>query len=674
MSQSEWPAVAPGTVVEFFEAKELLLGVCLAAKDQRLSVLTENNREMNLVMRRVVTASSAKLNPTYSRDDLVRELKKIRRERESLAAQVEVAELWSVLEGETEGYSAHDLADLVFPGAVTDDHVAAVQRVLFADRLYFQFKDGLFWARTAEQVERRREEMEREAHRQRLLEEGAQWVRRVMQAKPGVRHELFDQELVEKIKDFCLFGEDSESAVFVKELLGHAGIPAQQAAAFRFLVRLGVWSENENLYLHQQGLATDFPQEIVTAAEAGKSRLQLIAAGEERADFRSYETFTIDSASTRDFDDALSLRLLGQDRWEVGVHIADAAHFVDMDDPVDQEAASRVTSIYLPDRRIPMLPPALSEEACSLCLGKDRATLSFLMEVDGSGRIHGWSIRPGVVRVSRRLTYEHVDALVETEPIFKTLFYLSERLREQRRERGAVLLPLPEIHISVNDHGMIQLVRYDKETPSQIIVSEWMIAANGIAAAFLAERDMPAIYRCQAECRPETDQVQSDYPIFHIYRQRRLFARAELETRPGPHCSLGMKPYTTVTSPIRRYIDLVVQRQIKAVLGEGRPAYSEDVLEKILTHVRFQLGKVAFVHRKWTRYWILRYLEQEDIQTLSAIVLDKNAKFASLLLPDFLMEVHAPLLQDQAVAAGEMVRLKIERLNPRDDLLRVQIV
>lgn len=674
MSQSQWPGVAPGTVVEFFEAKELLLGVCLAVKDQRLNVLTENNREMSLVMRRVVSASSGKLNPTQSRDDLVRALRKIRQDRETLASQVDVEELWSVLEGEAEGYNPRDLAELVFAGAVTDDHVAAVQRVLFADRLYFQFKDGLFYARTAEQAERRREELEREIQRERLLEEGAQWIRRVMQGKPGVRHDVFDEEVVEKIKEFCLFGQDAESAPFVKELFGRSGIPAQQASAFRFLVRVGVWSENENLYLHQQGLATDFPPQIVAAAEAGKVRLQGVAAGEERVDLRAYDAFTIDSASTRDFDDALSFRPLSDDLWEVGVHIADAAHFVDIDDPVDREAASRVTSIYLPDRRIPMLPPALSEEACSLCLGQDRATLSFLMEVEASGRIRSWSIRPGIVRVSRRLTYDQVDRLVETEPTFKTLFHLSERLREQRRERGAVFLPLPEIHISVNDHGMIQLVRYEKESPSQIIVSEWMIAANGIAAAYLAEKDVPAIYRCQAECRPETDQVQSDYVIFHIYRQRRLFARAELETRPGPHCSLGMNPYTTVTSPIRRYIDLVVQRQIKAALGTGPLAYSEDVLEKILTHVRVQLGKVAFVHRKWTRYWILRYLEQEDIQTLNAIVLDKNAKFAYLLVPDFLMEVHAPLPQEQAVAAGEMVRLKIERLNPRDDLLRVQIV
>ncbi|WP_448382051.1 ribonuclease catalytic domain-containing protein [Desulfosoma sp.] len=674
MSQSEWSGIAPGTVVEFFEAKELLLGVCLAVKDQRLNVLTENNREMSLVMRRVVSASPSRLNPTQHRDDLVRALKKIRQERESLAAQVDVAELWSVLEGETEGYSPQDLAELVFAGAVTDDHVAAVQRVLLADRLYFQFKDGLFAARTADQVERRREDMEREARKERLLEEGAQWVRRVMQAKPGAQQDLFDQEIIEKIKEFCLFGQDAESAAFVKELFGRSGIPAQQTAAFRFLVRLGVWSENENLYLHQQGLATDFPAEILEAAEAGKDRVQRITVGEERADFRACDAFTIDNASTRDFDDALSFRPVGENRWEVGVHIADAAHFVEIDDPVDREAACRVTSIYLPDRRIPMLPPSLSEEACSLCLGQDRATLSFLMDVDASGHIYGWRILPGIVRVSRRLTYEQVDRLVETDPTFKALFHLSERLREQRRERGAVLLPLPEIHISVNDHSMIQLVRYEKENPSQIIVSEWMIAANGLAATYLAEKDLPAIYRCQAECRPETDQVQSDYPIFHIYRQRRLFARAELETRPGPHCSLGMNPYTTVTSPIRRYTDLVVQRQIKAALNKGRPAYSEDVLEKILTHIRVQLGKVAFVHRKWTRYWILRYLEQEDIQSLNAIVLDKNAKFAYLLLPDFLMEVHAPLPQEQAVAAGEMVRLKIERLNPRDDVLRVQIV
>lgn len=674
MNPSEVSGVSPGTVVEFFEAKELLLGVCLAVKDQKLHVLTEANREMGLVLRRVVSASPNKLNPAQHRDDLVRGLKSLRHLRESLAAQVNVAELWSVLEGESEAYGPQDLAELVFASQVTDDHVAAVQRVLLADRLYFQFKDGLFTARTAAQVERRREEMAREAERERLLEEGAQSVRRVWQAKSGARQEIFDQTVLEKIKDFGLFGQESENAAFVKELFSRAGIPVQPASAFRLLVRLGVWSENENLYLHQQGLSSEFSDKALAAAERAKELVKGVRTGEERSDFRSLEVFTIDSATTRDFDDALSFRPLGQGQWEVGVHIADAAHFVGLHDVLDEEAASRVTSIYLPDRRIPMLPSALSEEACSLCLGKDRATLSFIMEVDETGQIHRCLIRPGVVRVTRRLTYEQVDGLVKTEEAFKVLWHLSERLREQRRERGAVLLPLPEIHVSVNDQGMIQLVRYEKESPSQMIVSEWMIAANGRAAACLAEKNVPAIYRCQAECRPETDQVQSDYPIFHIYRQRRLFARAELETRPGPHCSLGMNPYTTVTSPIRRYIDLVVQRQIKAALFEGRPVYAEDELEKLVTRMRVQLGKIALVQRKWTRYWILRYLEQEDIRTLHAIVLDKNAKFAYLLLPDFLLEVQAPLPTDHPVAAGEMVHLKIERLYPRDDVLRVQIV
>jgi exoribonuclease-2 len=248
------------------------------------------------------------------------------------------------------------------------------------------------------------------------------------------------------------------------------------------------------------------------------------------------------------------------------------------------------------------------------------------------------------------------------------------QLRQMRIERGAVLLPLPEIQVYVNEHGMIHVSRYEKETPGQVIVSEWMIAANGLAASELARRDIPAIYRIQDECRPETDPVQSDHPIFHIYRQRRLFARAELATRPGPHCSLGMNPYTTVTSPIRRYMDLVVQRQLKHALRTDEPFYSEEELDALITRIRVQQGRVAFVQRKWTRYWLLKYLEQEDIQTLNALVLDKNARFAHLLIPDFLMEANAPLPEENPVSPGEMVRIKIERLAPRDEVFRVQIV
>ncbi|SHE80369.1 exoribonuclease-2 [Desulfacinum infernum DSM 9756] len=674
MSSLVPPEMSAGTVVEFFESKDILLGVCLAVKDQRLSILTETNREMNLSRRRVLFASPGALDPSASRDDLVRLLLGIRKRREDLAGTVRVEELWEVLEGEEEGFEPRYLAELYFSGEVSDDQVAALQRVLLRDRLYFQYKDGLFVPRTAEKVEQRRLELEQEAQREALLEAGAAWLKQVHGSRSPARKDPPDPRILDHLKDFCLFGQEAEESALVKELFKRAGIPPQQNTAFRLLVRLGVWSKDENLYLHQQGISRDFSDGALAAA---REKMRLSAeelSGPERRDLRDWDAFTVDSAQTRDFDDALSLQKLPDGRWRVAVHIADAAEYVQPDDPLDKEAAERITSVYLPDARISMLPPGLSEDVCSLRLGEDRLAVSFIFEVDEEGTIHQSRVEPSLIRVKRRLTYQDVDQAVEEDEDLRVLHGLAMQLRQMRIERGAVLLPLPEIQVYVNEHGMIHVSRYEKETPGQVIVSEWMIAANGLAASELARRDIPAIYRIQDECRPETDPVQSDHPIFHIYRQRRLFARAELATRPGPHCSLGMNPYTTVTSPIRRYMDLVVQRQLKHALRTDEPFYSEEELDALITRIRVQQGRVAFVQRKWTRYWLLKYLEQEDIQTLNALVLDKNARFAHLLIPDFLMEANAPLPEENPVSPGEMVRIKIERLAPRDEVFRVQIV
>jgi exoribonuclease II len=220
---------------------------------------------------------------------------------------------------------------------------------------------------------------------------------------------------------------------------------------------------------------------------------------------------------------------------------------------------------------------------------------------------------------------------------------------------------------------MIQVSKYEKETPSQIMVSEWMIAANGAAAAFLTERDLPSIFRSQGECKQETDFTQSDHELFRIYRQRRLYARAELDTRSKLHCSLALEQYTTVTSPIRRYTDLVVQRQIKQALVNGTPLYSEDELRQLITRLSAVQSKIAFIQRKWNRYWILKYLEQEDIHTLDALILEQNERYSHLLLPDFLIETNAHPPESVTSHPGEMVKVKLDRLNPREDILRVQL-
>jgi exoribonuclease II len=637
-------------------------------------VLTEQNREVSMAAGRALHFGEQTLSLGLSRADQVRKLLEIAALRRALSEQVDVEELWTLLEAEERGYTARELAEFVFPGAITDNHVSAVLHVMLGDRLFFKYKAGEFYTRSAEQVEQLRVEKERLVEQEAQLQQGAQWLRGVWQRSSVGEAPPCRDQIVEALKSYCLFGQDSPDHVFTKELLKRANIPPGQSA-FRLLVRLGVWQEDENLYLHQFGIGQDFPETVLElAAERVHQTPELLRQVDGRRDLRQLKIITIDSALTRDYDDALSLRPLSEGLYELGVHISDAAAYVCQGDALDEEALERATSIYLPDCRIPMLPTALSEGACSLRAGEDRLALSFLMRMDADAIIHGCEIVSSVVTVHAQMTYHEVNQQLEHQEFLHTLHQLSQKLRSQRVERGAIILPVPEIRVWVNPEGMIQVSRYEKEAPSQIIVSELMILANQMAAGYLAEHNLAAIFRSQEECRPETNPVASEYELFHVYRQRRLFARAALGTQPKPHCSVGVPHYTSVTSPIRRYVDLIVQRQLKQALETGAPLYDEKQLEGLITRVEVPQSKIMIMRRKWERYWILKYLEQEDIKVLDALVLDQNNRFAHLLLPDFIMETNLPVEEKGKTRPGEMVRIKIEHLNPREDILRVKLL
>lgn len=349
--------IQPGTVVEFFDAKEIICGVCLACKDHRLTVLTQYNRELNLASSRLIHAGSQPLNVKLTRDELVQQLNDIAALRRTLMEAVNIEELWSLIEGEGDGFTARELAEFVFAGTVTDHHAAAMQRQLLQERLFFHFKDGRFFANPQEKIEQRRIELERERERELELAEGSRWLQAIWRSKGRPALTGSEEKLIANLKSFCLYGQEAPTATLVKELLKRAEIPVQPASVFRLLVRLGIWHENENLFLHEQGITADFPEPVTNVAE----RLAAVNAVlrwdlNRRKDLRDLHTITIDSALSRDFDDALSLRPLESGLFEVGVHIADVAEFVIRDDDLDHEAESRASSIYLPDGRIAMFP------------------------------------------------------------------------------------------------------------------------------------------------------------------------------------------------------------------------------------------------------------------------------------------------------------------------------
>ncbi|SPF46325.1 Exoribonuclease II [Syntrophobacter sp. SbD1] len=674
MSRNEGIEIAPGAVFEFFESKEILCGVVLSVKDGRFNALSESNREVGLTFSRVVYSGKKSLDLELSRDQLLEKLRSISVNRKEIMNRIDMQAIWSLLESEDASYDAVEIAEFIFSTPVSDDQAAALKRLLLSDRLYFQAKDSRFYPRSAQNVETRRLELEKEAEREQKLIEGARWVASIYNRKQNITQIDFRDEITEELKNFALFGEDAKQSAFIKELLKLAGLASTSQSAFRILVRLGVWREDENLMLHEHGLSAEFPPDAVEQAERITISTLTQKAASEREDLTSLDVFTVDSPFTRDYDDALSVVELESGLFEVGIHIADVAELIEQGSPLDREAEARASSIYLPDERVSMLPASLSEGILSLKAQEDRLALSFLITIDSKADISKTRICKSVVRIRKQLTYGDVNDRVLEGGKFKALYDLAVKLRQKRLDRGAIVLPIPEIQVYVNSAGMIQISRYDKESPSQILVSEWMIEANAAAAVYLAQRDIPALYRSQAECRQETEFVQSEHELFSIYRRRRLFSRAELTTEPKPHCSLAIPNYTTVTSPIRRYSDLVVQRQLKHALAMDAELYSKQELDSLIAPLSLAHSRVFTIQRKWTRYWILKYMEQEDIDNLSALVLVKNARYAHLLIPDFLIEANAPVPENANFNQGEKVKIRIEKAIPREDVLKIQIV
>jgi exoribonuclease II len=664
--------IKPGAVVEFFEEKRLLCAVCLEVRDARLQVLTEQNKQANVASKRILRVDERPLDLGQGRAELLAALQEKVARRQDLMTRVSVEELWDLLREEAEGFDPRQLAEFCFSEEITGDHTSAVLRALLGDALYFKYRNGLFYPNSPERLEQVRLQLEREAQKERELAESSTWLAAVWRGETGPAPENRDR-YIRMIMDLYLHGPEAPTYQQAKTILSLAQIPLPHGA-FQILVKLGAWREDENLYFHRFGIQETFPQPVMNAADRLEQELApAVSLGTygAREDLTALGLLTIDGPMTRDYDDALSVRTLDHGT-EVGIHIADAAEFVACHDPLDEEALERATSLYLPDSKIPMLPPLLSEGVCSLKQGENRLALSLLIRFDQEDRLLDYRFTLSRVRVHRQLTYTGANDLIATDGTLGYLFRLATRLRRQRVAKGALHLPLPELRIWVNSNGIIHISRVDRETPSQVVVSELMILANALAAAELAARGVPAIYRSQEKPQEvvfDPDSAGDD--LYLKYRQRRFLSRAELGIAPKPHNSLGMEAYTSWTSPIRRYVDLVVQRQLKSMALGAPPAHDRDGLGEIVARVVLPQSRAQLMKRQWTRYWVLKYLERERIKTLDALVLDQGARNYYLLLPDYLLEASMPLAEGRRLKPGDHFRVEIVKVDPREDVLKL---
>ncbi|HEN20617.1 MAG TPA: RNB domain-containing ribonuclease, partial [Desulfobacteraceae bacterium] len=500
------------------------------------------------------------------------------------------------------------------------------------------------------------------------ITEGSLWLKAV---KNGAdTHEpACKEEIVDLLIQMALYGSDARDYKYGKELLAKSEIFDIRESR-NLLISMGVWEENENIDLIRMGISVSFTsKQLAEAVNLSKTTAE---GYDERRDLRYLSAITIDGPYTRDFDDAISLETDG-DNLQLGIHISDVSAVIPVDSIINREAAERASSHYFPGREIPMMPPNLSNERLSLIKDNDRPALSLLARFDTGGNLLEYEFSPSIIRVRHQLTYDEVNEALPCENNFQKMHDLCRILLRDRMNRGAISLTLPELHVSINPDSSLSLKLVEQDTPSRKIVAEFMILYNHLAAEFCKNNEIPVLFRTQPEPNEILTIDESGY-IYYVFRQRRKLRPLVIDTSPAVHGVLGLDAYTHVTSPIRRYLDLVVQRQLGGFISGTGVAYNKKELEEIRMSVSPIIREVGNIKRKRLRYWVLKFLSQNPCENYRAIVIEEFKNKYSIVLCDFLITAEIKRKPGFILHPGEEISVNIKKVSPWDDLLELGYV
>jgi len=657
--------MSQGKIIEYIDHGKVVCAVCLQDKGNRLHLLTPLNRQVNLPPKRALLVSTSSIDPLSPREELLSRLKQTDSLRDRLKKEIRVKEVWELIKDEKESYDYRYLAQLCFGETVTDDHISALVRALFDDKLYFKMKDGRFLLNSEKRVEQVIRQREEEALREERLKRGSAWIEEAFRNSLD-RIPPDEEGVTDILVELALHGKEAPNFKYGKELLSRVGISDIRQAR-DLLIRLGIWEEDEAIELLRLDISGSFTEEQLKESDQ-LANIDINITGLE--DLRDLDSFTIDGPLTRDFDDALSMEIQG-DYIQIGIHIADVASLIAPDSIIDKEASLRGSSLYLPRRQIPMVPVNLSQDILSLRQGCDRPAISLLARFDKNGTLFDYRFVPSLINVRRQLTYDQVNEEYMQEEPFAQLYRIIDQMHKKRIEQDALILSLPDVSFKIDDDSSVSLEMISQESPSRMIVAELMILYNWLAARFCRDNNIPILYRSQKGPSERLSIDEAGY-IYYFFRQRRKLKPLVIDAKPEPHTGLGLDVYTNLSSPIRRYLDLVVQRQIRSFLLNRSPVYNNEELEKIRISVMPVLRDISTVKRNRTRYWIQKYFLQHLGEDFQAIVLDVMKSTYRIILTDFFLLAEMKRGNGQDFPPGKSIMVRVKKVDPWNDLLNLE--
>ena len=648
-----------GHVVEFLKGGQHKCGVVRATRYRWLIVLDQDGKEDQLPPDKVLDLSQETLELGRPRSDIVGELRRIDERREDAKRSLDARTLWELIEqARKDEWTLAELADLYFADDPGPDGRAALSRAL--DDGHFFWRHARRFAALAPRVVQQHDRSAAHAARtERWLRAAASWLRSVADGAPASPPERADHA-VALLEQKALFGAQGAHAHEAAELMKRAHLHGPHAA-FDVLAKLGHWDRDENLDLLRHEVPTTFGAEALAEAERCEERPLRLRARRQWLG-RVYGL----SDGQGHCDRAVSIRrsLFG---YTVAVHFASPALFVPPGGRIQGEAAERGASISLPERLVPMLPDAAAARAR---LSETERVPALTVKIRFSRRfeMRSYSVRLKRIRLARLVGPACPPERVASDRRLRKLHELARRLRQSRREAGAVIIPQPEIELAVTNKA-VEVQRLDPDAPLSLIRSELAILANSLAGEFCATHAIPAIYRVEPPVQRILVGERHDPVACH--QQKALMPKARLRVGPEPHHGLGVGRYAPVSRPLHRYSDFLMHQQLVGYLDHGRPLYASQELEGALLRTARAREVARTIEAGSQRYWLLKSLEPRCGQPLEAVVLARLSGGCLVELAGCLLKAFLPIRRGQRFSPGQEIQVLLTHVSARRDVLRL---
>jgi len=592
----------------------------------------------------------------------------------SICKEIDIVLLWETAL-ELEISAIDEFIDLYFGGEITTEKRAAVWNTLVENRLYFKRKGQEWEARTAKQVQELKDQKEQGIKREKSQELAEEWLQQIsknpLPALNNFKIIKIPEEVtlfVERLENWLRGSADKE----LEELIGRIANSVRlvpRELVFEILQKTGRLPLDADRDIIVAGLKTEFSTAINEASQA----IQIWQPTTEQT--ITDLLFSIDDEETREVDDAIRIDKDGE-FWKLTIAIANPASVIHSGDILDREAMRRGTTVYLPTQTVLMLPEHISCNIASLTSDQVRSALIIRVWLDEQGQITNSEISREAIRVLKRLNYSDADILLaqgedDTAQRLQELLHCAKQLQAQRRVDGAFTLQRPEYKIKVNA-GEVTVDMIDTNSPSRLLIAEMMILANQIAAKYAYLHQIPLIYRTQdPPTEPITETMTSD-PLA-LYKIRKLLGRSSLSLQPGGHSGLGLSMYTQLTSPLRRFADLVMQRQLMAhFVGEELP-YDKDELLKVLETADRTARAARQIEGESKKRWFLQYLKQShsNKHLEALIVAEVKGGYKAELQP---WGVDAYLATTNSLLTGQYVTVIAEKIRVKAGNVRLRLI